>query len=67
LEIYKDNFSLPGEEFTRELNIYHFFVSVWYIPVSIINDASWEEYDFNEEEDLEKIWKWYSCRFEYMW
>ncbi len=67
LEIYKENFSLPDEEFTRKLNVYHFFVSVWYVPVSIINDATWEENYFNEEEDLEKVWKWYSCRFEFMW
>ena len=67
LEIYKQNFWLPSEEYTRKLNIYHFFVSVWYVPVSIINDTTWEENDFDEVEDLEKIWKWFSCRFEYMW
>lgn len=67
LEIYKQNFWLPSEEYTRKLNIYHFFISVWYVPVSILNDATWEENDFDETEDLWKIGHWYSCRFEYMW
>ena len=53
---------LKEEEFSRQKEKILFYMNLWYIPVSIINDLTWEELELDWEVPFDLIWEWYSCR-----
>lgn len=61
-EKYEEEFWLPVEEYSRQKSKHDFFISIWYIPLELINDETMETIDYNDEL-ISYIWEWYSCRY----
>jgi len=54
--------NLIEEEYTRQYAKINFLIELWYTPVSLIHDDTWEENEFDWNLKDERIWNWYSCK-----